>query len=280
MQNQLRLAALFLLAGEGCLAAMAALVKGLGENLSHETLLFARNFFGLLFLLPFLIRGGIPQLKTKRLKVHLFRALSGVCAMYGFFYVILHLPLAEATLVKLSTPLWLPCIALLMLGDRMTLRNGLALVLGFLGVGLIMRPQGEEVTLVMAVGILAAGLAAVAKVCIRWMSDTEPSARIVFYFALFSTLISAVPLIWGWQQPAPEAWLLLALLGLLGTSGQLLMTQAYRLAKPSLVGVYAYSSVVYAMLLGWVFWAEIPSLWTWLGTLVIVVAGLINLKRT
>lgn len=278
MTNELRLGALFLLSGEAFLAIMAALIKGLGGELPHETLLFARNIFGLMFLVPVLAHYGLADLKTGQLRWHVLRALSGVTAMYGFIYVIVHLPLAEAILVKLSTPLWLPLVALLWLGDRLRLANLLALVLGFVGVLFILRPGTDASEPAALVGVAAATMAAVAKVCIRRMSDTEPSHRIVFYFALFSALISAIPLGWGFQWPQGRQWLLLAAIGACGTLGQLLMTQAYRVAKPAQVGPYTYASVVYASTLGWMFWDEALSAGLLVGTLFIVAAGLINLR--
>ena len=116
MANDLARGALLLLIGECLLAVMAASIKHLSQEVPQEILVFTRNLFGLVFLVPIIAHHGFHSLKTSRLPLHMMRALVGVTAMYCYFYVIANLPLAEAALVKLSSPFFLPIIALLWLG--------------------------------------------------------------------------------------------------------------------------------------------------------------------
>lgn len=280
MSNQLARGAVFLLLGELCLAIMAAFIKHLSGQVSHETMVFARNLFGLIALLPILGRFGVADLKTQQFPMHLLRTLSGLSAMYGYFYVIAHMPLAEAVLVKLSAPFFLPLIAFIWLKERISLITLWSIVLGFIGVIFVLRPGSESFQPVALVGIAAAVLASVAKVCIRRMAPSEPSHRIVFYFGLLATAISAIPAFWHWQPPTNHgAWLWLAAIGLAGTCGQLLMTQAYLVAKPGQVGPYTYSSVVYASIMGWIFWQEALIWTTVVGCILIIAAGIINMRK-
>ena len=281
-QDNLARGALLLIAGELLLAIMAAMIKHLSlQGLPSELIVFARNALGLVFLFPILFStGGLGQLRTQRIGLHLLRATTGVAAMFCFFYTIAHVALAEAILVKMTAPFFLPLTAMLWLGDRVTVRTWLAILLGFIGVAIIMRPGTGAFNPVLLIALLSAALMGVAKVSIRKMADTEPPRRIVFWFGAFSTLISAVPLLWVdiWPSATQFGWMLA--IGLVATIAQICMTTAYQLASPGKVGVYNYTAVIWAASLGWLIWDERLH-WTFLlGTLLIVSAGIWNLQRT
>lgn len=280
-QDNLARGALLLIAGELLLAVMAAMIKHLSlQGLPSELIVFARNALGLVFLFPILFStGGLGQLRTQRIGLHLLRATTGVAAMFCFFYTIAHVALAEAILVKMTAPFFLPLTAMLWLGDRITLRTWLAILLGFVGVAIIMRPGTGAFNPVLLIALLSAALMGVAKVSIRKMADTEPPRRIVFWFGAFSTLISAVPLFWVdvWPSTTQFGWMLA--IGLVATIAQICMTTAYQLASPGKVGVYNYTAVIWAASLGWLIWDERLH-WTFLlGTLLIVSAGIWNLQK-
>ena len=278
MQNNIYKGAMYLLAAELVLAGMAALIKYLSTEVEHEILVFARNLFGLLTLAPIVVHYGINKLKTNKLPIHLLRSISGLGGMYGFFYMIGHLPLAEAILVKLSAPIFIPLIALIWLGEKINWRTRWCIVIGFIGVVLVLRPGGDNFQAVALIGIGAAISASVAKVCIRRMANTEPGYRIVFYFALFSLLFST-PLAWlNGELPRLEVWPYLVGIGMGGTLGQLLMTRAFQVANPGQVGPFTYVSVIYAAIIGWLFWGEILLLTTIIGSVLIVLAGVWNLS--
>ena len=279
MANDLAKGAVFLLLGEFLLAVMAALIKHLSSDVSQEMLVFSRNLFGLLALLPIVLHQGVGNLKTSRLRVHIQRALVGLVAMYGYFYVIAHLPLAEAVLVKLSAPFFLPIIGFLWLRERISLRTVLAIVLGFVGVIFVLRPGTETFQPVALIGIAAAAMAALAKVTIRDMADTEPTYRVVFYFGVIASAVSAIPLLWGWQTPPSHVWIWLVAIGITGTVGQMLMTHAYQIANPGQIGPYTYASVIYAALIGWAFWNEALLITTAIGSVLIIASGVLNMKK-
>jgi len=271
--------ALLLVLGEGLLAVMAAMIKHLSDHLDTEVIVFARNLFGLLILLPIIAsRGGFGQLRTRFLHLHMIRGFTGVTAMFCFFYTIGHIALAEAVLVKMTVPFFLPIVAWLWLREVISVRTWLAIIGGFAGVAVIMDVSSGSVNPVMWVALAGAAIMSVAKVSIRRMAVSEPAQRVVFYFALFATLFSALPLPWASTLPAGTDYLWLFAIGLVATGGQYAMTTAYQIARPGQVGVYNYSSVVWAALLGWMFWGETLVLTTLIGTLLIVAAGVWNLK--
>jgi len=169
-------------------------------------------------------------------------------------------------------------VAWLWLREVISLRTWLAIIGGFAGVAVIMDVSSGSVNPVMWVALAGAAIMSVAKVSIRRMAVSEPAQRVVFYFALFATLFSALPLPWASTLPVGTDYLWLFGIGLVATGGQYAMTTAYQIARPGQVGVYNYSSVVWAALLGWMFWGETLILTTLIGTLLIVAAGVWNLK--
>jgi len=269
--------ALLLTLGEMFLTLMAATIKHISPDLGTEMVVFLRNLFGLLVLLPIVAGHGGSLFTSTRPGTMAIRTLAGLTSMYGFFYVIAHLPLAEATLVKLTTPFFMPLIAYFWLREHIGRHNALAIVVGFAGVLFILRPGAATFDPHALVGIAAALLASVAMVAIRDMSDDEPPARIVFHFVGISTLVSAVPLLWAWQTPDWHLWPWLIAMGVCGTAGQLLITRAFQAAPPGRLGPFNYTSVVFAAALGWLVWDESLFITTVVGSVLIFIAGLINL---
>ena len=281
MSRELRIGAMYLLLGEALLAVMGAIIKHLSVELSTEQVVFFRNLFGLVMLLPLVLRAGPGSLKTSVWHWHLMRGIVGLSAMYCYFWALGNMPLTEAFLVKLSSPFFMPLIALWWLKEPAGKYSWLALVVGFAGVAVILRPGADladnALTVAALVGLLGAALAALAKVTIRRMSATEPSQRIVFYFGLIATLISFPAALIDWRPIPSSAWFGIVAMGAVATAGQLAMTKAYRSAPTGKVGVYVYSAVIYGALMGWLFWDEIPAWTTWAGAALIILAGFVNL---
>ncbi len=271
--------ALFIIASEFLIAAMGAIIKFVADGLSNEMIVFFRNLFGLLALIPLLMRAGVPGLKTRVFHLHLVRGLAGVVAMYCFFYTIAHIKLADAMLLKLTTPILIPVVAFLWLQERLSRLVRFALLVGSAGVFLIIRPT-LDLNLVMLVALAGSAMAALAKVAIRRLSSTEPVVRIVFYFAGIAAAVSAVPLLWGWQTPTPGQWGLLLTIGPLATLAQLCMTRGYASAPASRVGIFTYSSVIFGAFLGWLFWGELWDLVAIAGAVMVAGAGAMALHST
>jgi len=258
-------------------ASMGVAVRYASASLPSETLVFLRNGFGLLFLLPWLYRGGFRSLKTKRLSGHITRSVTGLAAMYCFFYAIAHLPLVEAVLLNFSSPIFTAIIAIIWLGEEATRKLLLAIVIGFCGICFILKPGIGILSAAALVGLISAVFAAMAMVSIRDLSKTEPTRRIVFYFCVTSTLISAIPMIWYWQTPDLKALLAMVFAGASATLGQLLLTHGYSLAPAAKVSPYSYNTIIFAAIYGWIFWSETPDILTLFGALLIIFAGIITL---
>lgn len=279
MQSNVVEGAIYLLIGEFFLAVMVALIKQIANDVPQTDIVFFRNLFGLLALIPVIYHHRITSLKTQRFGIHAFRACIGLSGMYLYFYVIGQMPLAEAILVKLTVPFILPIITWAWLGEKITARTAWSILVGFFGVMFVLRPGTDTFQPVALLGLLAAFFQGEAKVSIRKMSDTEPGHRIVFYFGLIATIISAIPFLWSPSLPTGSTLYYLIAVGITATIGQLCMTHAYKIANPGQIGPYTYSCVIYAALIGWIFWGETLLITTIIGSALIIAAGLINLKR-
>jgi drug/metabolite transporter (DMT)-like permease len=249
------------------------------EGVNNAMVVFFRNAVGVLFFLPLALTRGLGPLRTARPWAHLKRTLCGLAAMYCYFYALAHLPLTDAMLFSYAAPVFTPLIAWWWLKEPLTRRMLLATAIGFAGVLLVAKPSGAVVSGIALIGILASVMAACAFVSIREMSNTEPAFRIVFYFALFSALVSAVPLLWAWQPLDRHQLLLLLAAGVVASFGQLTMSQAYSYAPPGLIGPVAYLAIVFAGIIAWLRWGEVPAGASLLGAGLIFAASLIPLLR-
>jgi len=274
-QHRLLSGALYIIAAELMFACMGATIRHLSGELNNGMLVFARNLVGLALVAAIIARPGWQKLRTRIPHLHLLRGVAGLGAMYCFFYAIAHMPLANAMLLKLTAPLFMPLVALLWLGERFTWHVVTALAVGFAGVTMILVPDFATMAPVALVALLGGVLAAVAKVTVRRLSATEPASRTVFYFAAIGTLVSLVPLVWLWQLPSESALLWLLALGAFATGGQLLLTRGMACAPAARLGPFTFFSVVFGALLGWVFWEEVLGWPTVLGALLVLASALL-----
>lgn len=271
--------ALLLLLAEACFAGIGAIVKFTSATASEVQVVFFRNFFALILMLPFLYRHGFSLLKTKRWYLHLSRALTGIISMYCFFYVLGQLPLAQGMLVLLLSPFIVPIIARFWLKERPSRLTLFGILLGFVGVMLALPGGSAGFNSIMLVALLSAVLVAVTKTTIRYMSNTEPAVRIVFYFSLLTAILSAIPVPFYWQPLNNQVWLAFVGMGVLAAIGQLAMTRAYAIAPASDIGMWTYSSVIFAGLFGYLFWQEPVTMAWFSGVLVIFYAGYVTTRQ-
>lgn len=270
--------AFFIVASELSFALGAAIIKLLSVSLPYESIVFFRNLFGLIILTPLLLKAGTGILNTKYLHLHLFRSLIGMGAMYSFFYSLGYLPLGDSMLIKSTIPLIIPFVSLILLQEMISRQIILAGGLGFIGVFLILKPEGN-INQASFVALASSFMAAIAFVIIRKLSATEPPLRIVSYFAIVGVFVSMIPLIWTWQTPTMIQYLMLMGLGLTTTTGQLLLTRGYQNAPASKVGIFTYTSVLFGSFLGWLLWNELLDKNSYFGAILIVFAGSIILRN-
>jgi len=250
-----------------------AVVKHLGTKFDPYQLAFARYLVGLVILGPVFISMGITGLKTQRFGLHMTRLVIACIAQVGVFYAVIHLYLADATAIAFSRPLFTTIVAVVLLSELVSARRWVATVVGFAGVMIMVRPGHAGVDPVVLIAIVSALTFAVANVLIRLMSNTEPPNRILFYYHAGGTVIFLGPAIWAWQTPVGVEWFMLALIGVLTTIGMTGFVRGFSVGEANAVGPIEYIRLIYAAFIGFAFFAEIPSLWTVAGAIIIITSA-------
>ena len=272
-----RKGALFLAGSALLFAIMGILIREVSATVNNENVVFFRNLLGVVFFLPMIATRGFAPFRTQHLRAHFLRTFFGLGAMYCFFYAIAHLPLADAMLFTYAAPVFTPLLAWWWLRGSLTTRMIFMVLLGFAGVLLVAKPSGALFDPNALAGVGASLLAACAFVSIRAMSNTEPATRIVFYFAMFSSLLSAIPLLWAWQPLDGTQLGMLVAIGLIATVSQLLMSRAYSLAPPGKIGPLSYLAIVFSGTFAWFLWGEMPGLSSWIGAALIFASTMISI---
>jgi len=223
------------------------------------------------------MRKGISRLETKHIGLHISRGLVGLTAMLCLFYSWGHLPLAQASLLKQTSPMFIPIFAFFWINESIGLKTIVSIFIGFVGVILIINPAATDAqfNIAILIALLGAMLAGLAKVIIRKMSATETPGRIVFYFALIGTLVSAIPAILSWVSLNWIQWGLLAAIAVFSTIAQLSISKAYSNAPAGQLGPYTYTSVAFAAFFGWLIWDELINYTALAGIMIIVLAGIL-----
>lgn len=272
------LALVIRLLGIAGFAVMAALIKLASERGMHiAEIIFWRQLVTVPIIATWaMLAGGIHLLHTARPKAHAVRGLYGVVGMIFNFGAVILLPLAEATTINFSAPIWAVILCMILLKERVGIWRWSAVIAGFAGILIIAQPGDGHIPLDGAlVAMAGAFMIALISIQIRDLSRTEQPMVIVFWFAAISVLLAAPLQPFVMQAHSASDWLLLLGIGLSGTWGQLLITMALRFGKVSSVIVMDYSSIVWATLLGWLLFSTLPPATTWLGAPLIVAAGLI-----
>jgi drug/metabolite transporter (DMT)-like permease len=258
---------------------MVGLVKLASAELPSQQLVFFRTFFGLLIISPVVIYKGAEIVKTQKIKLHVIRGVLGVSSMSCMFYAISKIGLSEATLLNATSPLFIGLLASWFLHEKLTKLSLFALPLGFAGAALILKPGTELFHIAAMIGLVSGLFVAGAKTTIRYMSNSEPVLRTVFYFSVISTLYAAVPMLWMWQTPSLRAMLIMALASACATAGQYLMTHIFSHNEAVTVAPFTYATVIAATLLGWVFWNELPDASSMFGIILVVVSCLLIMNQ-
>ncbi|HEY0107291.1 MAG TPA: DMT family transporter [Rhizomicrobium sp.] len=254
----------------------------LAGNVPVGEVVFFRAFFALapLLALSFCTVGPRGLIETSRPWLHLIRAAIGSSSMFLGFAALQRLPLADITAFQFVQPIFAVILAALLLKEQVGPHRGLAVVVAFAGVLMMIQPHGGMGGLLGGGLSVGAELALAAALCsafvvifIRQMSATEKSETIVFYFMAFCAALGAVTMIW-WRVPLgfwTATWLILG--GVSGGFGQIMMTFSYRYAEPSLLAPFDYTAMIWAVLFGFAVFGEVPAAKVLLGAAVVTVSG-------
>ena len=270
--TQLR-AALLMLGSTLAFGLMAIAIRYATRYVPTQEVAFFRNAFGLLALLPMLIRPGSAPLKTQQLPRYFLRSAIGLASMLCAFWAIGHLPISQAISLSYSTPLFVTIAAVLWLGETVRMRRWAAVIIGFIGVLIIVRPGSTSFTPGTLVAVGAAVLSSLVAIQIKQLTRVDSADTVVFYTYVFWVPLSLVPALFVWVWPTGLAWVWLVATGVLGTLGQLLWTRALRLGEVSALTPISFMQLPLVSLLGWLLFNETLDRWTVIGAGIILGAN-------
>ena len=282
--------ALTILLAAAFFAGMTLVIKLLGTGAAadgrpmHVTqILFLRQVGMTAILLPQIVAHWPDNFRTKVPQWQALRIVAALVAMTCGFTAVIHMPLADATAIGFAKSFFTTIFAILILHEVVGWRRWTATAVGFLGVVVMIRPFGlggnEAVSPYAIYALMGAAAAGLVMVVIRRLSRTDSNMTILTYQAVFVGLAMALPAWWFWVTPSVAEWGLIALLGLLSVSGQWLNIQGYRLGEASVMAVLDYMRLIYATLLGWLFFSQLPDRYTWIGAAVVVAAAVYIIYR-
>jgi len=266
-------AALLMLGSTMAFGLMAVAIRYATRYVPTQEVAFFRNAFGLLALLPMLLRPGHAPLKTQQLPRYFVRSAIGLGSMLCAFWALGHLPLAQAVSLSYSTPLFVTIAAVLWLGETVRIRRWAAVVVGFIGVLVIVRPGTAGFTAGSLVAVAAAVLSSLVAIQIKQLTRVDSADTVVLYTYVFWVPLSLVPALFVWVWPSGMAWLWLLATGVLGTVGQLLWTRALRLGEVSALTPISFLQLPLVTLLGWLLFNESVDRWTLIGAGIILAAN-------
>ncbi|MDX5393652.1 MAG: DMT family transporter [Caulobacteraceae bacterium] len=270
------------MAAMACLAGLFALVKVASERgVPVFEILFFRNAFAFIPIAIYIARtSGFGVLRTTRPMAHVTRALVGLTGMVGGFMAVSYLPLTEATALSFSAPLFMTALSVPLLKEQVGPHRWAAVAVGFVGVLIMIRPDPAHMASIGVIfALIGAVGAALAMVTIRQISVTEPGPRIVFYFTLAGAVAGLASLPFGWVMPDAQTLALLVLMGVLGGVGQLLLTEAIRVAPVAVVAPFDYTQLIWASLIAFFVWSELPKATTLAGAALVAASGVYILYR-
>ena len=270
---------------------MAAGVKTVSGDYPTGEIVFFRSAFALVPLTVWLAWQGdlINAVRTSNMAGHLLRGLTGTCGMFSSFVALSYLPLPDAVAIGYAAPLITVVLAAVILKETVRAYRWTAVVVGFVGVMIMLTPHLNASTVARglsagpAVGavfaLFAAFCTAGATIQVRRLTKSEKTGAIVLYFSLLTTFLGLSTIVLGWRLPGPADFGLLVLTGILGGVGQILLTQGYRYADTSLLAPFEYTTMLWALVIGWFIFGQLPQAAVIVGGLIVAAAGVFVIWR-
>ena len=252
---------------------MVAIVRHIASDMHPMQAAFLRYVLGLVILSPFFLRLRLHHLRSARLGLHAFRGLIHGIAVLLWFYAMARLPIAEVTALGFTAPIFATVGAAMFLGERLHFRRVGAVLMGFAGAVVILRPGVEVIDLGAIAILVAAPLFAGSKIITKSLARSESSAAIVAYLAVIVTLVMLGPAILVWRQPTVTELGWLALTALLATASHLAVVKALKAAELTVTQPIEFLQLFWATLIGLYLFAEVPDAWTWIGGAIIVASA-------
>lgn len=240
---------------------------------------FFRFLAALILMLPLLAWRGMSLLRSNAPELYAIRATISLFSMTAWFYAISLIPLGELTAIGFLSPLFGTLAAIVILGEKVRMRRWTALIVGFIGAMIMLRPGSAPIGLGQYLALFSALTGGVMAVLLKQLAGRDDPDKIVFLTTLIMTPISLVPALFVWRWPTLELLPIMIVVGLTGVFGHLCLARAFRAADASLVLTLEFSRLPFTVVLGYLLFAEIIDVWTWVGAAIIFASAVYIARR-
>lgn len=253
---------------------MATITKHVASSMPALEMVFFRNMFAVLALLPWALSHGLPHIKAANFRLYFSRSISSLFAMSMFFYAISMIPLTDAIALTFTVPLITTLFAAYFLAEKIGVHRWFALLAGFAGVIVILRPGHDQFQYATLIVLLATVAWAASNIFIKKLSHTDHPRAMVFIMMLIMTPLTLPAALYNWQTPQFTEILWLISLGVITNEAQFCMNKSYKHADMSLVMPFDFSRLIFTSIFAYLFFAEIIDMWTLLGSIIIFSSSL------
>ena len=243
------------------------------EGFAAVQIVFFRYFFGLIPVAIALYVAGFHQVRTSRPVAHVFRGVLMSVALALFFWGLKYVPLAEAIAVAFTAPLFITALSVPVLGERVGMARWLAVIVGFAGMLVIVRPGADTFKPEMLILVAGTAVFALGITYTRRLARTETVTTMFTWTTIVAIAVFAPLAWWTWKLPQADHLAGFVVLGLIGGMGHYLVIVAYRNAPAAVIAPQEYMALVWGAIIGGIIWSEVPSAWTWLGAAIVAGAG-------
>ena len=262
-----------------CFAITAGLIRYATREVHPFEAAFLRSFSGLIFMLPLVMRGGLAKISIKRPRLHILRGIISGIGTLMWSSALAVLPVGEAVALNFTAPLFATMMAPFVLHEVVRARRWIACVLGFVGVLIMLRPGLEVISVGALLSIGSAATIACNMLIIRIISQEDNARTVVFTFSIFTSIVTLLPALFVWETPSCEMLIALVLCGLLATLAHLLLTRAMSIAEMSAIAPLDFVRLLFAAGIGFIWFSEVPDIWTALGAMVITGSAVYIARR-
>lgn len=271
--------ALWLVSGGFIFTCNGVMIRLLSDQIESVQTAFFRAVFSVLMLLPLMMTGRVRPWASERKTGHFWRTLMGTLSMVLGFYAVSMLPLADATALGFSQPLFSVCVAALVLREKVRWRRWSATIVGFIGVLVMVQPGEGSLQAGALVALANALTVSLSILLVRRLSASETPLMILTQFAIWSTLLLTLPAIWVWRWPDAWGWTLAIGVSASATVGQYFWVQAFKAGEMSAVAPFEYLRLPFAVFMGWLIWGQMPEIWTYVGAAIVIASALYIAQR-
>jgi drug/metabolite transporter (DMT)-like permease len=259
--------------------AMSSLIKHVGQTIPVIEILFVRQILVLIIISPVIFRNLGTVFKSSIYGLHFLRASLSVIAMYTGFTAVVNMPLAEVTAITFARILFTTILAIVFLKEIIGIRRWASIFIGFMGVLVVIRPDPDNINIYALMAIVSALFVSGIQIVLRKVSQIDKPSTIIAFHSIFITLVMAVPAYFQWVMLNLDEMIYILIIGILMSLMQWLFIQAFKVGEAAAIAPMEYVRLLYAGVIGIIFFSEIPTVWTLSGAAIIAASTLYTLHR-